>query len=246
MALCIRVYRLLCEPTSLGLATTAAYQALREATRLLAVPWPITPSYAFIPIAQDETESDESPQHATMHIGFVVLKPEYAPERATAALHMPCTLGEAEDALQVLRATEDFIRYPHLLNVNPQPLNGLAVFVALPRWYPTATVLCLNTTAIDGRIFATFAPDRLDTAELLWLANLPTQMDIAVYVGGDDQPLPDGTQVHVASGDQVLFVESGEPPHTVLHLHCLSCSCVWSHGDNQTDFQPLLSTRPTV
>ena len=95
---------------------------------------------------------------------------------------------------------------------------GLLSTWALPRWYPTATVLCFNTAAIDGRIFAVFAPDRLDADDLCWLANLPSRLNYWVFVGGDDQPLPEGLQVHVVSGDQILFVEAGGFPPPTLAL----------------------------
>ena len=178
VSICRHTCRLLQEPVSFGVATQEAYQALREATRLLALPWPFTPVYPLLPHVQDDSDSESPVHRVAMHVGFAVLKPDYAPEKTSVELDMPCTLAEAEEALQASRFTSGFLRYPHLIHVRPQPLQGLAVFVALPRWYPSATVLCLNTAAIDGRIFATFAPDRLDAAELCWLAQLPSRLKL--------------------------------------------------------------------
>ena len=205
--LCGQVCRLLCEIAFGNLQTSAAYQALREAMRQLSLPWPLDPLYAFVPVVQETEEDDDLLQATMMQINCVILKPEYVPEAVSIALHMPCTLGEAVDALQASRATSDFVTFPHLLHANPQPIQGLAVFVALPRWHPTAIVICLNTASIDGRIFAAYAPDRLNAAELCWMADLPTQGDYVVYIAGDDQPLPADLQVHIASGDHVVFLE---------------------------------------
>ncbi|OLP92002.1 hypothetical protein AK812_SmicGene26233 [Symbiodinium microadriaticum] len=217
-ALCGHVCRLLCDLASGCPRSNEAYQALRAANRLLAIPWPLAPLYAFEPEVQDADEDDDPMQPIMMNISCVILKPEYVPERVNISLHMPCTLGEIMDALQASRSTPDFVRFPHLLHANPQPIRGLAVFVALPRWHPTATVICLNTAAIDGRIFATYAPDRLNVADLCWLADLPTQVNYVVYVAGDDQPLPPDLQVHIASGDHVVFLESEDIPLTDLAL----------------------------
>ena len=205
--LCNYVCRLLCDLTFEGTGLGTAYQALREIMRQMALPWLLDPLHTFVPAIQGADDTDPLLQSAMLRVSCVILKPDYTPEAIATELALPCVLDELVDELQALRSTPAFLMFPHLLHVNPQPIHGLAVFLALPRWHPNATVICLNTASIDGRIFATYAPDRLTTDDLLWLADLPPQADYVVYVGGDDQPLPAGIQVHVAPGDQVVFVE---------------------------------------
>ncbi|CAE7264709.1 unnamed protein product, partial [Symbiodinium sp. KB8] len=207
ITLCGHVCRLLCDLTFGGSGLSVSYQTLWDVTRQLALPWPLEPLHAFAPAIQGTEADDTLFQPTMMRIRCVILKPEYIPETTAIELTFPCALGEVVDELQASRSTYDFLTFPHLLHVNPQPIRGLAVFLALPRWHPTATVICLNTATIDGRIFATYAPDRLNVDELCWLADLPTQAQYVVYVGGDDQPLPADVQVHVASGDHVIFME---------------------------------------
>ena len=141
-----------------------------------------------------------------MLVNFIVLKPEYVKETAALSLTLPCTLGEAIDTLQAARTTEDFIRFPHLWAVNPQSVSGHAVFVAGPRWHPTALIICVNTTAIDGRLFAAYTGDYADYEALCWHADLPPGAGYQVYVGDDDQPLPPYIRVHLVDGMQATFV----------------------------------------
>ncbi|CAE7947248.1 ESS2, partial [Symbiodinium sp. KB8] len=142
----------------------------------------------------------------SMLVNFIVLKPEYVKETAALSLTLPCTLGEAIDTLQAARTTEDFIRFPHLWAVNPQSVSGHAVFVAGPRWHPTALIICVNTTAIDGRLFAAYTGDYADYEALCWHADLPPGAGYQVYVGDDDQPLPPYIRVHLVDGMQATFV----------------------------------------
>ena len=227
------VCRLLCDLIFEGTGLGTAYRNLRDVMQQMALPWPLDPPHTFVPDIQGAEDTDLLLQSVTLGVSCVILKPDYTPEEIATELVLPCVLEELVDELQALRSTPDFLMFPHLLHVNPQPIHGLAVFLALPRWHPTATVICLNTASIDGRIFATYAPDRLTTDELVWLADLPSQVDYVVYVGGDDQPLPAGIQVHIAPGDQVVFVEhEGAPlPDLTLPLMLLRPD-QWQHPGN--------------
>ncbi|CAE7858636.1 unnamed protein product, partial [Symbiodinium necroappetens] len=199
-----------------------AVAALRSIMRLLGVAWPYLPSslegfYA--------PEVDEDPDYAVHEtealINFVVLKPEYVKETASLNLTLPCTLGEAIEVLQAARTTEDFIRFPHLHAVNPQSVPGHAVFVAGPRWYPATLIICVNTIAIDGRLFAAKNGEYADYDSLCWHADLPSGAGYQVYVGGDDQPLFSGVRIHLSDGMQAVFVADDELPSPGLPLPLL-------------------------
>ena len=220
--LCGRTLKLLSEPECERPATQQAVAALRSITRLMGWAWPYLPPSLdafFAPEVIDD--QDHVSQETGVLINFVVLKPEYVKETASLSLTLPCTLGEATEALQSARTTEDFIRFPHLQAVHPQSVPGHAVFVARPRWYPTAIIICVNTLAIDGRLFAAYTGEYADYDALCWHADLPSVVGYQVYVGGDDQPLPPGVRIHLADGMQAIFVPDDDLPSLGLPLPLL-------------------------
>ena len=201
---------------------------LCAATRMLQTPHFALPRDLARLLQDEETDDgfdDLVPQEVA--ITFAVLAPEYAPEFVTLVLPLPCTWREAELLLPDARATIACLRFPHVRPLAQQPIQGFALLLAAPRWDPEATVVCLNSVAIDGRIFATYAPAYVDLEGLRWLAALPAGIDYDVFVDGDDQPLVRGPEIHLTQGMQIVYVEAGQVPAAGRALNQLLMSPVF-------------------
>ena len=91
------------------------------------------------------------------------------------------------------------------------------------------TVL-INTSDIDGRVFACHAPDYADCEILIALADLPPQGDYHIFAGDDDQPLDDGVQTHLFPGIQISFTFAEQQPVVGMPLaRALLLPDAWSH-----------------
>ena len=190
---------------SLGDGAQRVIDCLCTATRLLQIPQVALPR-DFARLLQGDVFEDglENLQPQDAAVTFAILAPEYAPEFVTVILQLPCTWREAELLLPSARATGPSVRFPHLHPVAQQHIPGFVILTAAPRWDPHATVVCLNSTEIDGRVFAAFAPSYVDREGLCRLAALPSGIDYDVFVDGDDQPMARDFEVHLSQGMQVI------------------------------------------
>ena len=205
------LYKLLCEPCCAGPSVDLALASLRTATRNLGVAWPFFPANLSTLLEPDLEEPDEQNAARPVRVSFAVLVPNYPPELGQADLELPCTPAEAIEAIQGARSTASYLRFPFLTPASPQSVVGYAVVLATPRWAPTTTTVLINTSEIDGRIFACHAPDYADCEILIALADLPPQGDYLIFAGDDDQPLDDGAQAHMFPGIQISFTFADQP-----------------------------------
>ena len=210
----IRSCKVLREPASSGPPHDQRLHELRLITTRLGLPW-LTLFDSWLdphPLDIAEEPMTDLQESSLVRIPFAVLVPDYAPELLEAPLSLPATLHEATEVLKDLREEEPQDRHPHLLSVLPQPVHGYATFVALPLWNPTALVICLNTSQIDSRVFASYAPDYTNQAGLIALAGLPPSLPYDVYLGIDAEPLRRDLDIHLYPGLQVLFLHPGSTP----------------------------------
>ncbi|OLQ07506.1 hypothetical protein AK812_SmicGene9087 [Symbiodinium microadriaticum] len=224
------ICRLLCEPCCSTPSVQAALQALRTATRNLGAAWPLIPNN-LAALFEVEAEAQE-PQVApsTTRVSFAVLTPDYPPELGEVDLELPCTPDEAIQAIQAARPTPSYVRFPFLVPASPQSIVGFAVVIATPRWAPSALTIMINTSAIDGRVFACNAPDYADFDTLVAMANLPPQADYHVFVGSDDQPIHEAAQIHLVAGIQVCITFADHAPPIGLPLaRILFLPDAWGH-----------------
>ncbi|CAE7897283.1 CFDP2 [Symbiodinium sp. KB8] len=211
--------RLLTEPVATTPEATAHLNALRAVTARLGGRWMRDNEHWFFD--QDlEPEPDSAEQVGAMlmpeyiWICCIVLKFGYSPEEVVVAVQLPLTIDEFIQEVQQARRPECRILFPHLLPVAPQPVRGNAVLVAGPQWIAGLQGACLDTTQIDGRLFAGHVPDYVSRHELLQYADIPHNADVDVYVGSDTGALPDETPIHVFPGVGIVFQPRGSPhPH---------------------------------
>ena len=78
--------------------------------------------------------------------------------------------------------------------------------------------LCLDTSAIDGRLFSCASPAYVTRRHLLRLARLPNTRAVEVHAGDDPAPLSDEGQFHVETGDTFVVVPAGAIAPTMRSL----------------------------
>ena len=86
----------------------------------------------------------------------------------------------------------------------------------LAEWQISDHLICIDTSALDGRIFATKSPAYLCRSRLLQLADVLEALAVTVFAGDDDQPLLDDVTVHVRTG-MTFFVVPDEDPAPVTY-----------------------------
>ena len=217
---------------SFGHSPHWALESLSVATRLLQIPPCALPRDLARLLGSGElVEGLVGFEPIDVAVTFVILKPAYSPEFVTLVLQLPCTRGEVEAPLLDARVTAMCVRFPFVWPVAYQHIPGFAVLLAAPRWDPHAVVVCLNSAAFDGRVYAAYAPSYIDHDGLCWLASMPSGIDFDVFVDGDDQPLARGPDVHLAQGMQIVYVEAGQVPTAGHALHQLLLTPAFWEGD---------------
>ena len=230
-----REQKLLCEPPSSSGALSASLAFLRHDAPRLGAPWRYLPDRdAPFHIADSDAESsaaDSSDEPTTLH--FTLLTPGFIADRLALRLQLPSTWSEVMDQIQAIREPTAARDFPCLAPAVPQPCPGSGVVLALPAWHDATNrdrpYVCLDVSAIDGRLYTAACPAYVSCRHLLRLADLSGILDVCVHVGGDPTPLLADAFCHVATGDTFVFVPARAVVPTLLTLHqCLSSSREWS------------------
>ena len=158
-----RCCRLLREPVGNSPADRGCLEGLRAVALQLGGSWLHSDRPLFLGV-DPEVDSDlEGSQieieDEEVYIGCIILKQGYRPEAFSVLLSLPCTVDEALPVVQASRSHHDRRRFPTLVPVNPQPLPGNITFVAAPVWAPLSSFQCVDTTQLDGRLWARQVPD---------------------------------------------------------------------------------------
>ena len=132
----------------------------------------------------------------------------YAYQLADIRIPLPATVDEATDALNTARQPARAVDFPRLVPVLPQPALGLAAYIAYPAWHFNDVLVCIDTVAIDGRLFATRLPAYVCKSDLVRSAGLLPGLDYEVFYNVDQEPLGD-RPVHMFPGALVTFLHPG-------------------------------------
>ena len=188
------------------------YEAARRATLRLGLPWPGLPPREPLPAAPDADgeESTESEDWVMTAATFVILTPEYAPESVDMHIMVPQSVAEALALLDTCRQGPGRDLFPLLTPVCPQPDPRWGLVVATPDWARGKSIICLDLTLVDGRVFAVASEPVVDRHTLLNCAGLSGGADIDVFAGARDAPADPADAVVLAHGDCVTFVRRGE------------------------------------
>ena len=216
--------KLLAEPVGRNYMENRTLNRLRDATRRLDGRWITDPPLGLpgalhLQLGADDT-SDLEGDDDVCTVSCVILCPEYTAEAIDVRLPIPATVDEVSLALRAARQPAARTRFPQLVPALPQPFLGIASFVAYPAWDFEGVLVCLDTTAIDGRLFATKMPARVCKSDLVYAAGLLPCLDYDVLYNVDQEPIQDGL-VHLFPGALVTFLHVGclwPAPHDLSEL----------------------------
>ncbi|CAE7939958.1 HERC1 [Symbiodinium sp. KB8] len=193
---------------------SGALQAARAAFAGLGFHWPMDPLNALPPplVEQDDEVDSRSADDGPLLVDIVVciLGPEYAAEHLAMQIIVPQTPEELLDVVETCRRRDHQQFFPALHVVEPQPDARWAVILMVPAW-PHGPMVCLDLTAIDGRIFAAIAPWTADRFSVLALASLSPAAAVDVVVPGLPAPLVDGQEFFPDTGMCIRFCPPGRP-----------------------------------
>ncbi|CAE7843773.1 hypothetical protein AK812_SmicGene27741 [Symbiodinium microadriaticum] len=180
------------------------------------------PSYSSSSSALDQLQINAS---------FVLLTPDYTHEALTLEFLVPQPLQEVMDLIEVCRDATRKSLFPRLVPVNPQPDICWGALLALPAWSDRTVIVCINTFALQGTLFAAAAPPIADRYSLLMLAHLPLSTAVNIYRPHSSFPLPDGEELTLHTGDCITFCPPGISPDPALTLEdMVQTHLPWSTG----------------
>ena len=207
--------KLLNEPECHNSQDRQALRHLRRVTIELGGSWPYNvgePS----PFLWDEHSEGSSirgsDEELVRWVSVIVLKPFYRAEDLTIVLQFPATEVELCSTVQDARQYATKFAFPHLKLVQPQPSDETIVLIALPGSQGLASVACIDSTRLDGRLFAVELPLYVDRRTVLDYADLPSDAHVLVYIGHAFQPLPDGVHVHLFPAITVTIIDADSLP----------------------------------
>ncbi|CAE7562314.1 unnamed protein product [Symbiodinium sp. CCMP2592] len=229
--------KLLSEPASDNRASRERLHALRSATEQLGGEWryftPTTRLHAGLSEYQDPS-SDEDQEAQLRRASFVICVPGYAPEFLVLEVTFPTTHAELTPILRRGRQADRDQRFPHLVPASPQPIDGTGLFLAAPHWHHDVRVVCIDATRLDGRLYATVAPAYADRDTLIDLAGAHG-FDVAVYAGLGQEPVPEGTLIHLTAGTTITVLAVNAAPPMLWDLG------QWLLDASQWSSRPLLA-----
>ena len=221
--------KLLTEPTCHTLAARSDLQHLHRLTVELGGQWPFFDADPPATRLQDDTASEADEAEVVRLVSAVVLKPLYVMEVHAVITCLPVTIGEFQQGLQALRHPDDAETFPHLTEVLPQPSASTATFIAFPAWNSTAMLVCVDSTAVDGRLYVQEFPDYVDRQGILMYTDFPPHSDLDVYVGTEPGPNEDGVRIHLFPAVAITICPHAAPtPPLVPLTELLLQSATWS------------------
>ena len=206
------------EPPSLTLEGRADIARLRHYAHHNHAPWPSLP-------AEDpfDTHVDRLPPTDLLQVEepaeftFGVLVPGYQVEVVTIQAVAPVPTGEAVELLALARDPVMVRLFSAVTVVSPMPSQAFGLVIALP-WWSADVCLCLDLTAVDGRLYADVGPVTADKATLLRFVGLQPDSWVDIYLGSSAAPLPDDEIAVLLHGTCIFFVPRHELPGPYFHL----------------------------
>ena len=205
--------KLLQEPTGGSQAERRDLRRLRSVTRRLGGRWPTdhplrVPGLVHVHEGDGISSSGSEEDSDLMYVSCAVISLDYVAEQVGVVLPIPATPLEVMTALHDVRSHDTAIHFPQLVSVLPQPSIGIAVFVAQPPWPGGPCLVCLDTTAIDGRLFVAAAPEYACKADFISLSGVLPHLDYDVCFNSDQEPVGE-RPVQLYQGALITIVYAG-------------------------------------
>ncbi|CAE7244695.1 unnamed protein product [Symbiodinium sp. CCMP2592] len=240
-------HKLLQEPHSSRPSLRWALAAVRAIAQDMGQPWRYIPheDAAFLDL-NGSPETSEADTDDVRWVSCLVVTPDYKSEAHTIAVRFPSSVADITIALAIARQPRMNQWFPSLIPAHPQTLVNTGVWLACPAFQPTANLVCLDTSAIDGRVFAREAPQYADISQLLELAQVPETIRPTVWTGWPLAQLDATAQVHILSGATFVFMAYGEEPEEAHALDALLDWPDWWHESGSAHTPTLGSTYGVV
>ena len=213
-------YRLLREPASDSHLDRARVEQVRDDVEAAGGVWPYLP--ADDPYAQERlalAHDIHLDAEATCSLVFVILIPAVVNETVTVQLTLPATVDDAIDAVANARDRSLQQLFPHLGDVQPQPLLDFGTLYALPEWCPDENAVCFNLVGWDGRFYVTIQPPRSTKEAIVQHAGILMPDAVNVFVNTSSDPLADDVWVDLPPGSCVSFYSRHVLPGPYFLLH---------------------------
>ncbi|CAE7621446.1 unnamed protein product [Symbiodinium sp. CCMP2592] len=205
-----RTHKWLAEPVPTTRSMQESLAALRYYAPLLGRGWRYTPQQPFLSLRDASDSEDSSTEEGEVNVLFVVLVPGYLPEVVHVTLNLPATVPEVLSAVSQARDPAPRDRFPLLVPASPQPRLGSGAVIAFAEWQMQEHLICIDSSCLDGRVFAMSAPAYVTRQQVLALANVSERLGVSVYIGIDDLPLADDVYIHTRPGLTVFIVPPDE------------------------------------
>ena len=167
--------------------------------------WPLVfPEDAIEP--EDDTAAE--PVQGTP-ITALVYTPDFTPEMHTIDVSFPCGVNRLMVAVNVLRDADLARHFPFLYPVTPQLHREFATFVAVPRWLQDRAIVLIDTSRVNGAVFAVALPSPTSKASILAAANLPTDGAFGIFVHSLLRPLDPSSTIHLVTGMSIAILPQG-------------------------------------
>ena len=155
-----------------------------------------------------ETNSalDEASSAAILTIVYV---PDFTPEMHDIRVTLPCGVDTFLQAVQACRTDELAQRFPVLTPAAPHLHDAFVAVVATPSWLQGRSVILLDCSRVDGRIFSVALPSPISRESLLTAAHLPDDSTLGVFVHGLHRPLAYHQMISLVTGMAVAFLYEG-------------------------------------
>ena len=131
---------------------------------------------------------------------------------------IPQTFFDIVDLLQTCRDRTHAALFPRIVEIWPQPSAAWGALLAVPDWQDRTPVICVDCTALDGRLFAAVAPTRVNRHQLLQIAGLSPVAEAEVFLPDNMLPLEADEDVALWTGLCVRLTHRGHFPPTDLSL----------------------------
>ena len=169
------------------------------------VPW-------FHDLSEAGFESDSghaaTPPHSRPVLALVYAE-DFIPEMHTVEVSFPCGINRLLVAVNAVRDADLARHFICLRPASPQLHKEFVTLLAAPLWLTHKATVLLDSSRINGCVFAAALPMQISREALILAANLTGQDDLGVFVHGLLRPLERGHSISLVTGMTVAFLPGG-------------------------------------
>ncbi|CAE7777849.1 hypothetical protein AK812_SmicGene16718 [Symbiodinium microadriaticum] len=180
---------------------------------------------------EDDSQSDHMATGVSVEVTFYLLTPGYTPEKLELTVVLPQVVADVLDLVETCRDAARKVLYPSLIVVHPQPDPGWGILLALPTWVAHQTVICVDASLYDGRIFAIDASGATDFEALCELVGLAPTAEVDIFLPNSQQPLGRAEECMLRTGMCISLLRRGSARIGPFHLPAmLNSHLSWEHS----------------